>query len=264
MTKDIVTPPHLDDDLKALRLPTFRGQWERLADQARRVRQSHGEYLAELAHAEVTLRREKGVTRRIHDAKFPVLKTLDAFDFASAKGIDKEKVLEVFESRFVEEKSNVVLVGGVGTGKTHLAIALGIACCQRGQRVRFTTSAELTNALVEAKKDGRLSRTVERLARFDLVVLDELGYVPFDKQGADLLFGFIAKVYERRSLVVTTNLPFGRWSEVFLDTGTAAAVIDRIVHHATVITTEGESYRLQDAQARVRRGAERAREVRAG
>ena len=192
------------------------------------------------------------------------MKTLDAFDFASAKGIDKEKVLEVFESRFVEEKSNVVLVGGVGTGKTHLAIALGIACCQRGQRVRFTTSAELTNALVEAKKDGRLSRTVERLARFDLVVLDELGYVPFDKQGADLLFGFIAKVYERRSLVVTTNLPFGRWSEVFLDTGTAAAVIDRIVHHATVITTEGESYRLQDAQARVRRGAERAREVRAG
>lgn len=261
MSKDALVPAHLDQDLKALRLPSFRGQWERLAEQARRTRQPHAEYLAELAHIEVTARREKCVAGRIQDARFPVMKTLDAFDFAAAKGIDKEKVLEVFESRFVEEKANVVLVGGVGTGKTHLAIALGIACCQRQRRVRFTTAAELTNALVEAKKDGRLSRTLERFARFDVLVLDELGYVPFDKQGADLLFALISKVYERHSLVVTTNLPFGRWSEVFLDTGTAAAVIDRIVHHATVITTEGESYRLHDAQSRTRRGAARAREV---
>lgn len=263
MTKDAVVPAHLDQDLKTLRLPTFRGQWERLAEQARRGRQPHAEYLAELAHAEVTARREKCVARRIQEARFPVVKTLDAFDFAAARGLDREKVLDVFECRFVEEKANVVLVGGVGTGKTHLAIALGVACCQRERRVRFTTAAELTNALVEAKKDGRLSRVLERFARFDVLVLDELGYVPFDKQGADLLFALISKVYERRSLIVTTNLPFGRWSEVFLDTGTAAAVIDRIVHHATVLTPEGESYRLHDAQARTRRG-ERGREVKAG
>jgi DNA replication protein DnaC len=256
-------PAHLDQDLKSLLLPTIRAQWERIAEQARRARQSHGEYLAELAHLEVTARRQKRIERRVKEARLPVMKTLDAFDFAAAKGIERERVLEVFDCRFVEERSNVVLVGGVGTGKTHLAIALALACCQKERRVRFTTAAEMTNALVEAKHDGRLSRKLEHLARFDVVVLDELGYVPFDKQGADLLFGFITKVYERRSLVVTTNLPFGRWSEVFLDTGTAAAVIDRIVHHATVIATEGESYRLQDANARARRGAAaRGQEVR--
>lgn len=255
-------PAHLDQDLKSLLLPTIRAQWERTAEQARRARQSHGEYLADLAHLEATARREKRVARRIQEARLPVMKTLDAFDFAAAKGVKKDTVLEVFDCRFVEEKSNVVLVGGVGTGKTHLAIALALACCQKERRVRFTTAAELTNALVEAKRDGRLSRKLDHLARFDVVILDELGYVPFDKQGADLLFGFITKVYERRSLVVTTNLPFGRWSEVFLDTGTAAAVIDRIAHHATVIATERESYRLQDANARARRGATREREVR--
>jgi DNA replication protein DnaC len=147
-----------------------------------------------------------------------------------------------------------VLVGGVGTGKTHVAIALGMACCQRELRVRFTTAAELTNALVEAKAEGRLSRKLEQYARFDLVVLDELGYVPFDKAGADLLFGFITRVYERRSLIVTTNLPFADWNTVFLDATAAAAVIDRIVHHATILKTEGSSYRLKHAkEGRARR-----------
>jgi DNA replication protein DnaC len=153
-------------------------------------------------------------------------------------------------SRWQNRGSNVVLVGPVGTGKTHLAIALGIACCQREHRVRYITAAELTNALVEAKRDGRLARKLELFARFDVVVLDELGYVPFDKQGAELLFGFITRVYERRSLVVTTNLAFARWSEVFLDATAAAAVIDRVVHHATVLKTDGDSYRLRAAKAK--------------
>ena len=143
---------------------------------------------------------------------------------------------------------NVVLDGGVGTGKTHLAIALGMACCQHDYRVRFLTAAELTTLLVEAQQQGRLARKLDHLARFDVVILDELGYVPFDKAGADLLFGFISRRYERGSLVVTTNLPFARWSEVFLDVTAAAAVIDRIVHHATVLTTNGDSYRLKAAQ----------------
>ncbi len=156
-------------------------------------------------------------------------------------------MLELFSCEFIPQAANVVLVGSVGTGKTHIAIALGLACCQNDYRVRFTTAAELTNMLVEAKSQDRLSRKIEQLARFDVVILDELGYVPFDKQGADLLFGFITRVYERRSLIVTTNLPFARWSEVFLDATAAAAVIDRIVHHATVLKTEGDSYRLRTA-----------------
>jgi hypothetical protein len=157
----------------------------------------------------------------------------------------------------VMQEGSVVLVGPVDTGETHLAIALGIACCQRERRVRDITAAELTNALVEAKQDGRLSRKLELLARFDVVVMDELGYVPFDKQGADLLFGFITRVYERRSLIVTTNLAFASWSEDFLDASAAAAVMDRVVHHATVRKTDGDSLPAQGRQGegRTRQGS---------
>jgi len=258
---DVNEPPHLLGDLKELRLPSVAGQWRRLSEQARRKRMPHASYLAELVRQEVIDREERRIKRRIGEARLPVLKTLDTFDFDAGHGLSRDDVLELFECRFVPEHSNVVLVGGVGTGKTHLAIALGLSCCQRSYRVRFTTAAELTNYLVEAKCDGRLSRALDRMARFDVVILDELGYVPFDKQGADLLFSFIAKVYERRSLIVTTNLAFSRWSEVFLDATAAAAVIDRIVHHATVLQTSGESYRLRDAKAASRSRRRRRKEV---
>jgi DNA replication protein DnaC len=246
-------PPHLALDLRTLCLPTIAANWARVAEEARRERRSHADYLADLVSLEVAGRRERRIERRMSDARFPILKTLDAFDFSAQPGLDRDEVLELARGEFVPERRNVVLVGGVGTGKTHLAIALGIACCQQERRVRFTTAAELTNALVEAKREGRLSKRLDRFAAYDLVILDELGYVPFDKEGADLLFGFIAKVYERRSLVVTTNLPFAKWSEVFLDTTAAAAVIDRIVHHAVVLKTEGSSFRLKDAHGRSRR-----------
>ena len=241
-------PPGLAADLKTLCLSGVGANWSRLAEQARRRRQPHAEYLADLMHLEVTGRRERRIARRISEARFPVLKTLDGFDFTAQPHLDREQVLELAGSAFVEQAANVVLLGGVGTGKTHLAIALGLACCQHERRVRFTTAAELTNVLVEAREQGRLSRKLEQLAGVDLVILDELGYVPFDKAGADLLFNFVARVYERRSLIVTTNLPFARWSEVFHDATAAAAVIDRIVHHATVIKTEGESWRLGQAR----------------
>ncbi len=244
----LVEPAHLLADLKTLGLPAVAASWERLALEAERKRQAHPEYLAELAHLEVNQRRERRIERLIREARFPVLKTLDGFDFASQPGIDKDEVLELARCDFLAEKRNVVLVGPVGTGKTHLAIALSIAACQREKRVRFVTAAELTNTLSEAKSEGRLSRKLEYFARFDLVVLDELGYVPFDKLGADLLFGFITKVYEKRSLIVTTNLAFARWSEVFLDATAAAAVIDRVVHHVTIVKTDGESFRLKDAR----------------
>jgi len=255
----IQEPPHLVTDLKSMYLTSMASQWRRLAEDARSKRQPHAEYLADLVRLEVTGRRERRIQRRIKEARFPMLKTLDAFDFEAQRGLDRDDVLELFDCEFVPQAANVVLVGGVGTGKTHIAIALGMACCQNDYRVRFTTAAELTNMLVEAKSQDRLSRKLEQLARFDVVILDELGYVPFDKQGADLLFGFITRVYERRSLVVTTNLPFANWSEVFLDATAAAAVIDRIVHHATVLKTEGDSYRLRTAtrnrRTRRRKGA---------
>ena len=249
----IPEPPHLVTDLKTLCLATIAAHWERFSQEARRKRQPHADYLADLVSFEVAKRLERRIQRRIQEARFPILKTLDGFDFSAQPGLDRDEVLELFRGEFVAQAANVVLIGGVGTGKTHLAIALGMACCQQDQRVRFTTAAELTNTFVEAKRDGRLSRKLEQMARYDVVILDELGYVPFDREGADLLFGFITRVYERRSLVVTTNLPFAKWSEVFLDTTAAAAVIDRIVHHATVLQTEGSSYRLKTAKNKRRR-----------
>jgi DNA replication protein DnaC len=235
----IQEPPHLVADLKSMYLTSMASQWRRLAEEAHGKRQPHAEYLADLVRLEVSGRRERRIQRRIKDARFPMLKTLDAFDFDAQRGLDRDEVLELFGCEFVAQAANVVLVGGVGTGKTHVAIALGMACCQNDYRVRFTTAAELTNMLVEAKSQGRLSRKLEQLARFD-------------EQGADLLFGFITRVYERRSLIVTTNLPFANWSEVFLDATAAAAVIDRIVHHATVLKTDGDSYRLRTATSKRR------------
>lgn len=256
----LAEPPHLEADLTALQLPTVTANWRRLAADAARTHPPYAEYLADLASLELASRRERRIARRIKDARFPVLKTLDAFDFAAQPALDRDHVLELARGDFVSAHHNAVLVGGVGTGKTHLAIALGIACCQQEHRVRFTTAAELTNELLEAKAAGRLTRKVEQFARFELVIIDELGYVPFDKPGADLLFGFIARVYERRSLIVTTNLAFAEWDKVFLDPTAAAAVIDRVMHHAAIFKTEGPSYRLKQAkEARPRRREASAR-----
>lgn len=243
-----VEPPHLARELKELRLPTIAEHWERSAETADREGIGYADCLADLVHHETTDRTERRIRRRISEAKFPRLKTLDKFDFDSQENVSREVVLKLARGQFVEEHANVVLIGGVGTGKTHLATALGIACCELGYRVRFLTASELTNMLVEAKAEDRLSRKLAQLTRYDLVILDELGYVPFDQMGANLLFSFITKMYEQRSLVVTTNLSFGRWNEVSQDKTAAAAVIDRIVHHATILQTEGKSYRLQDAE----------------
>ena len=253
----ISEPAHLAGDLKTLFLSTVASHWEAMARDARKQRLSHVDYLADLMRIEVERRSERRVQRRIKDAKFPYLKTLDSFDLDQQAGLDRDEVLELFRCGFAEKQENVVLLGGVGTGKTHLAIALGLACCQREMRVRFMTAAEATNSLVEAKAQDRLSRKLEQLARFDVLVLDELGYVPFDREGSDLLFGLIARVYERRSLIVTTNLAFSKWGEVFKDAQAAAAVVDRVVHRATVLKTEGQSYRLSEAKARGRKRARR-------
>jgi len=245
-------PPLLARELRELRLPSFVEHWHRVAEEATRRGATYPEYLADLVHHETIDRNDRRVRRRIKEARFPSLKTLDTFEFERQPEIKRDKILELVRGDFVAQHENVVLLGEIGTGKTHLASAIGFACCQRGYRVRFMTAADLTTLLVESKSVDRLSRKLDQLARFDVVILDELGYIPFDRAGADLLFTFITRVYEQRSLIVTTNLPFARWSEVFQDATAAAAVIDRIVHHATILTTKGKSYRLQaaeDAQA---------------
>ena len=183
MAAAIAEPPHLETDLKTLCLSTVATQWRPLAEQATRQRQPPADYLAQLVHLEVTGRRERRIQRRIQDARFPMLKTLDAFSFDAQPDLDRDAVLQVFDCRFVADAANVVFVGGVGTGKTHLSIALGMACCQHDYRVRFVTAAELVTLLVEAQQQGRLKRKLDQLARYDAVILDELGYVPFDKAG---------------------------------------------------------------------------------
>ena len=172
MATTIAEPPHLAADLKTLCLSTIGAQWRLLAEQAARQRQAPADYLAQLVHLEVTGRRERRIQRRIQDARFPMLKTLDAFSFEAQPDLDRDAVLQVFDCRFVAEASNVVFVGGVGTGKTHLSIALGIACCQHDYRVRFVTAAELVTLLVEAQQQGRLARKLAQLARFELIIVD--------------------------------------------------------------------------------------------
>ena len=181
MATPMAEPPHLAADLKTLCLSTMAAQWRPLAEQATRARQAPADYLAQLAHLEVTGRQERRIQRRMQEARFPMLKTLDAFSFDAQPGLGRDAVLQVFGCRFVAEAANVVLVGGVGTGKTHLAIALGMACCQHDYRVRFLTAAELVTLLVEAQQQGHLARKLDQLARVDVVILDELGYVPFDQ-----------------------------------------------------------------------------------
>lgn len=247
-TRSIPDPPLPDTELRELRMPSIAKDWRQIAEDAVRRGTPYPEFLAELVHLEVTDRRDRRVNRRIKEASFPAVKTLDTFDFERQPSVSRDEVLKLARGDFVAQPENVVILGEIGTGKTHLASAIGFACCQHGYRVRFLTAGELTTALVEAKAASRLSRKLEQLARFDLVIIDELGYVPFDREGANLLFAFIAKVYEHRSLIVTTNLPFARWSEVFQDTTAAAAVIDRVVHHASILQTQGKSYRLQTAE----------------
>ena len=247
-SSNLEEPPLLARELRELRLPSILASWRDSAEAASSRGTSYAEFLAELVHREVIDRHDRRVQRRIKEAHFPSLKTLDTFDFSQQAGIARESVLELARGDFLERHENLVFLGEIGTGKTHLATAIGFACCQLGHRVRFSTAAELTTLLVEAKAEDRLSRKLDQLARYELVIIDELGYVPFDRAGADLLFALITRMYEQRSLIVTTNLPFPRWAEVFHDATAAAAVIDRIVHHATIFETKGKSYRLREAE----------------
>jgi DNA replication protein DnaC len=231
---------------RALKAPTLRTSVARLAERARAESWSHEEFLAACLQREVAAREAHGGEGRIRHARFPARKSLEEFDFDHARGLKRERIAHLGTLDFVAARENVVFLGPPGTGKTHLAIGLGVRACQAGYRVLFATAVQWVTRLAEAHAAGRLQAELGRLGRYPLLVVDEVGYIPFEPEAANLFFQLVSARYERASLIVTSNKPFGRWGEVFGDDVVAAAMIDRLVHHAEVVALKGDSYRLKD------------------
>jgi len=231
---------------RALKAPTLRESVDRLAERARAESWSHQEFLVACLQREVSARESHGGEGRIRAARFPARKSLEEFDFDHARGLKRDVIAHLGTLDFVAGRENVVFLGPPGTGKTHLAIGLAMRACQAGHRVAFATAAEWVARLAEAHHAGRLQAELTKLGRYPLLVIDEVGYIPFEPEAANLFFQLVSSRYERASLIVTSNKVFGRWGEVFGDDVVAAAMIDRLVHHAEVIALKGDSYRLKD------------------
>ena len=231
---------------RALKAPTLRESVARLAERARVESWTHEEFLAACLQREVAARESHGGEGRIRVARFPARKSLEEFDFDHARGLKRDTIAHLGTLDFVAARENVVFLGPPGTGKTHLAIGLSIRACQAGHRVLFATAAGWVARLADAHAAGRLQPELVRLGRYPLLVIDEVGYIPFEAEAANLFFQLVSARYERASLIVTSNKPFGRWGEVFGDDVVAAAMIDRLVHHAEVVALKGDSYRLRN------------------
>ena len=244
MTDDNTIPPSLlDQHLKFLKLSFMRDQHQELAGQASKKHWSHLDYLEKLAEGEAALRRDRSIQRRIRLARFPVVKTLDQFNWSWPKKINRLQVQNLFRLQFVADKSNVIFLGGVGLGKTHLAAALGYAACLKGNTVLFATAIDVINTLSAAKAAGRMKQEVKKYTRPLLLIIDELGFLPIDKAGADLLFQVISQRHETKSTAITTNLPFADWGKIFDSTTVATAIADRLVYNSQIFILEGPSYR---------------------
>ncbi len=242
-----INPSLLLQHLDYLKLSFVQQHHAQLAPQAAEQHWDHVEYLRRLVEGEYNHRHQRAIERRVKAARFPVLKTLEQFRWDWPKKINRLQVQHLFRLEFVPQKANVVLLGNVGLGKTHLATALGYAACQEGRSVLFADAISVINDLSAAQKRGLLKRQIKKYLAPELLILDELGYLPIDQHGADLLFQVISQRYERGSIVLTTNKPFKQWASIFNNDGTiASAVLDRLLHHAETIVIEGGSYRMKD------------------
>ena len=247
MTDEKRPPDNLEQNLKYLKLPFMKDQYQDLAAQASQKNWSHVNYLEKLADGEAALRRDRSTQRRIRVARFPVIKTLDQFNWTWPKKINRLQVQNIFRLQFVKEKSNIIFLGGVGLGKTHLASALGYAACLKGETVLFATAVDVINTLAAAQKAGRMKQELKKYTRPALLILDELGFLPIDKSGSDLLFQVISGRYEQGALVITSNKAFKNWPEIFNNDSTlTSAILDRLLHHAETVVIEGKSYRMKD------------------
>jgi DNA replication protein DnaC len=242
----------LGHHLKALKLPTFVREYDKVARQCAAEGVDHVRYLLRLAELEMIDREQRLVERRIRAARFPAVKSLDSYDFTALPSLNKTLVLELARCEYVARRENVIALGNAGTGKTHIALGLGLAACQKGLAVGFTTAAALVHELIEARDEKRLLRLQRQLAACTLLIIDELGYVPLSPTGAELLFEVFSQRYERGSVIVTSNLPFDEWTSVFGSERLTGALLDRLTHHVHILEMNGESYRLRQSKHRRR------------
>jgi DNA replication protein DnaC len=234
-------------NLKQLRLPAMLAEFEKLAREASAANEGYEQYLLRLTELEVAARSANAVQARIRAAGFPVVKDFDTFDFSAVPSLSKPKVLELARGEWIEQRGNTCLLGSPGTGKTHLAIAIGLSACRQGRRVRFVTAASLVTRLEEAQKQYQLERVLSQLDRTDLLIVDELGYLSFSRSGAELLFQVFTDRYERRSLLVTSNLAFSEWGQVFQGERMTAALLDRFTHRCQIFEMNSESFRFRES-----------------
>jgi DNA replication protein DnaC len=234
-------------NLKQLRLPAMVAEFEKLAREASAANEGYEQYLLRLTELEVAARSANAVQARIRVAGFPVIKDFDTFDFTAVPSLSKPKVLELARGEWIEQRGNSCLLGSPGTGKTHLAIAIGLAACRQGRRVRFVTAASLVTRLEEAQKQYQLERVLSQLDKTDLLIVDELGYLSFSRAGAELLFQVFTDRYERRSLLVTSNLAFSEWGQVFQGERMTAALLDRFTHRCQIFEMNSESFRFRES-----------------
>ena len=238
----------LEHHLKELRLPTFLREYDKMAAQRAAEGVDHPDYLLRLSELELIDRHHRMADRRIKAARFPAVKSLDTFDFLAIPSVNKQLVNQLARREYAERRENVIAIGNSGTGKTHVALGLGLAACQRGLSVGFTTAAALVHELMEARDERRLLNPQKKLSRLKLLIIDELGFVPLSRSGAELLFEVFSQRYERGSILVTTNLPFDEWTEVFGSERLTGALLDRLTHHAHILEMNGESYRLKESR----------------
>jgi DNA replication protein DnaC len=236
----------LESYLRQLRLPTFARNYQAFATDAARSNLDYTRYLLALAEQEVSKREQNRIQKRVKAARLPVLKELADFDFSALPTLNKAQVLDLSRGEYIRKREPIVFIGNPGLGKTHLAISLALSACRQGSRVRFWTAAGLVNELLQAQDDHRLHRFISAALKQDLIVLDELGFIPFSPSGAHALFTFCSEVYERLALILTTNLKFADWVQVLGDERLTAALLDRITHHAHILELVGESFRFRE------------------